>query len=48
MDIRHGAQVWPAYINSAQELLSNAAIMYDRFHLIMYGNRAIDQVLLFF
>jgi transposase len=44
MDIRHGAQVWPAYINSAQELLPNAAIPHDRFHLIMYLNKAIDQV----
>jgi transposase len=43
-DIRHGAQVWPAYINSAQELLPNAAITHDRFQLIMYGNKAIDQV----
>jgi transposase len=44
MDIRHGVQVWPAYINSAQELLPNAAITHDRFHLIMYVNKAIDQV----
>jgi transposase len=44
MDIRHGAQVWPAYISSAQELLPNAAITHDRFHLIMYANKAIDQV----
>jgi transposase len=44
MDIRHSAQVWPAYITTAQELLPNAAITHDRFHLIMYGNKAIDQV----
>lgn len=36
--------MWPAYINSAQELLPNAAITHDRFHLIMYLNKAIDQV----
>jgi transposase len=36
--------MWPAYINSAEELLPNAAITHDRFHLIMYGNKAIDQV----
>jgi transposase len=44
MDIRHGAQVWPAYITTAEELLPNAAITHDRFHLIMHGNKAIDQV----
>jgi transposase len=44
MDIRHGAKVWPVYINSAQELLPNAAITHDRFHLIIYVNKAIDQV----
>jgi len=36
--------MWPAYINTAQELLPNAAITHDRFHLIMYLNKAIDQV----
>lgn len=36
--------MWPAYINSAEELLPNAAITHDRFHLIMYLNKAIDQV----
>jgi transposase len=44
MDIRHGAQVRPAYITTAQELLPNAAITHYRFHLIMYLNKAIDQV----
>jgi|GEM_PF-947013 len=44
MDIRHGAQVLPAYIDTAEELLPNAAITHDRFHLIMYVNKAIDQV----
>lgn len=36
--------MWPAYINSAEELLPNAEIIHDRFHLIMYLNKAIDQV----
>jgi len=36
--------MWPTYINSAEELLPNAAITHDRFHLIMYLNKAIDQV----
>lgn len=36
--------MWPAYINSAEELLPNAQIIHDRFHLIMYLNKAIDQV----
>lgn len=36
--------MWPAYINSAEELLPNTEIIHDRFHLIMYLNKAIDQV----
>lgn len=36
--------MWPAYIISAEEFLPNASISHDRFHLIMYLNKAIDQV----
>jgi transposase len=36
--------MWPAYINSAEELLFNAAITHDRFHLIIHPNMVIDQV----
>jgi transposase len=44
MDIRHGAQVWKAFISTAQEMLPNAAIVYDRFHLVKCLNEAIDNV----
>ncbi|MEB2783158.1 transposase [Algoriphagus persicinus] len=45
MDIRHGAQVWKAFIHTAQEILLNASIVHDRFHLVKYLNDAIDKVL---
>lgn len=44
MDIRHGAQVWKAFMQTAQELLPNASIVHDRFHLVKYLNDAIDKV----
>ena len=44
MDIRHSAQVWKAFMQMAQELLPNASIVYDRFHLVKCLNDAIDKV----
>ncbi len=36
--------MWKAFINTAKEMLTNAAIVHDRFHLIKYLNDAIDKV----
>jgi len=36
--------MWQSYINVSKELLSNASIVHDRFHLIKYLNKAIDQI----
>ncbi|MGL1889287.1 MAG: transposase [Reichenbachiella sp.] len=36
--------MWKAFMSSAQELLPKAQIVHDRFHLIAYLNKAIDQV----
>jgi len=36
--------MWKAFILTAQELLPNASIVYDRFHLVKYRNEAIDKV----
>lgn len=36
--------MWQAYISSAKEVLPNAQIVHDRFHLVKYLNEAIDKV----
>src|SRR5690606_22262539 len=36
--------MWKAFITTAQEMLPNAAIVHDRFHLVKYLNEAIDKV----
>ena len=36
--------MWKAFISTAQEMLPNAAIVHDRFHLVKYLNEAIDKV----
>ncbi|WP_297337319.1 ISL3 family transposase [Algoriphagus sp.] len=36
--------MWQAYMQTAQEILPNAAIVHDRFHLVKYLNEAIDKV----
>lgn len=36
--------MWKAFIFTAQEMLPNAAIVHDRFHLVKYLNEAIDKV----
>lgn len=36
--------MWQAYLQTAQEVLPNAAIVHDRFHLVKYLNEAIDKV----
>ena len=36
--------LWKAYITTAQELFPNARLIHDRFHLIRYLNKGIDQV----
>lgn len=36
--------MWKAFIASAEELLPNANIVHDRFHLVCYLNEAIDKV----
>jgi transposase len=36
--------MWQAYLQTAQEILPNAAIVHDRFHLVKYLNEAIDKV----
>jgi transposase len=35
--------MWQAYLQTAQEILPNAAVVHDRFHLIKYLNEAIDK-----
>lgn len=36
--------MWKAYISCATELFPNAMLIHDRFHLVQYLNKAIDQV----
>lgn len=36
--------MWKAYMQTAQEVLPNASIVHDRFHLVKYLNDAIDKV----
>ena len=36
--------MWKAYITTAQEILPNASLVHDRFHLVKYLNEAIDKV----
>lgn len=36
--------MWKAFMQTAQEILPNAAIVHDRFHLVKYLNEAIDKV----
>lgn len=36
--------MWKAYISCITELFPNATLIHDRFHLIQYLNKAIDQV----
>ena len=36
--------MWKAYITTAQELFPKARLIHDRFHLIRYLNKGIDQV----
>jgi transposase len=36
--------MWKAYINSAKNNLPNAEIVHDKFHLIAYLNKCMDQV----
>ncbi len=36
--------MWKAFISTAEEMLPNAAIVHDRFHLVKYLNEAIDKV----
>lgn len=36
--------MWKAFITTAKELLPNAEIIHDRFHLVQYLNEAIDKV----
>jgi len=36
--------MWPAYINAVSDLMPNADIVFDRFHVSKYLNEAVDQV----
>jgi len=36
--------MWKPYMQTAQEILPNASIVHDRFHLVKYLNDAIDKV----
>lgn len=36
--------MWKAFMQTAQEILPNASIVHDRFHLVKYLNDAIDKV----
>lgn len=36
--------MWQAYMSAAQEVLPQAAIVHDRFHLVKYLNDAVDRV----
>ncbi len=36
--------MWEAYITTSQEVLPNAKLVHDRFHLVKYLNDAIDKV----
>jgi transposase len=36
--------MWPAYINAVEELLPDAAIVFDRFHIKKHLNEAVDLI----
>lgn len=36
--------MWKPFLHTAQEMLPNASIVHDRFHLVKYLNEAIDKV----
>jgi len=36
--------MWRSYINASKELLTNAEIIHDKFHLVKYLNDAVDKV----
>jgi transposase len=36
--------MWPAYINGVRDCFPNAAITFDRFHIMRILNAAVDQV----
>ena len=36
--------MWKAFMNTAKEILPQASIVHDRFHLVKYLNEAIDKV----
>ena len=36
--------MWKAYMNATKDLLPNAEIIHDRFHLVQYLNDAVDKV----
>ena len=36
--------MWEAYINTVKEELPKSDLVHDRFHLIQYLNKAVDQV----
>jgi transposase len=36
--------MWKSYIQTAKEILPNASVVHDRFHLVKYLNDAIDKV----
>lgn len=36
--------MWKAYLSSVEEVLPNAEVVHDRFHLVKYLNEAIDKV----
>jgi transposase len=35
---------WQAFINGAEELLANASIVHDKFHIMKYANESVNQV----
>ena len=36
--------MWKSYIKAAEDVLTDAEIVHDRFHLVKYLNEAIDKV----
>jgi transposase len=36
--------MWPGYMSAAREMLTNADIVHDKFHITKYLNEAVDQV----
>ena len=36
--------MWPAYSAAAEQVLPEAAIVYDKFHISMHLNKAVDTV----